>query len=302
MPVAGEGGIHRKDEETDCQNRRKETGRSSEFGGSGEQVEPIRSVQDSSAGTTNFISYRFECRSAEVASHRVPIAKTARAVSHTSQSSPTKVARRFCPEFCQRDATMDVRPPTGLAGSHHGRQTWGGEQNIPVDCSRRPRMERREHGCDDDKARHEHFAVYSASVCSMITDGMFMGRITAHQRGLLGCRVGEAQNPGPHDGLRKPFLRNTQLDSDSDAPIMRGVSSVSGIAQHPVGPRRRVRGRVQSDTSDTSVRRKRSERCEEHVQDGVVDVMEASRRLVLAPQSREGRHCLSRTCVCPRSI
>ena len=53
-----------------------------------------------------------------------------------------------------------------------------------------------------------------------------------------------------------------------------------------------MRRSVQSDTSDTSVWRNRfavlSERCEEHVQDGVVDVPEASRRLVLAPQSREG--------------
>ena len=75
-----------------------------------------------------------------------------------------------------------------------------------------------------------------------------MGRITAHQRGLLGCCVGEAQNPGPQDGVEEdPSLRDTQLDSDSDAPVMRSVSSVSGIAPHPVGPRRRVRRRVQSD-------------------------------------------------------
>ena len=46
-------------------------------------------------------------------------------------------------------------------------------------------------------------------------------RVIAHQWGLLGCRVGEASNPGPVQ-TRSAKLRTTQLDSDPEQVVTGG--------------------------------------------------------------------------------
>ena len=79
------------------------------------------------------------------------------------QCRTTEIARRFRAQLCGRDAAVDLGPPTGFAGSHHGGEARGGGKNLPVVVSRRPRVACHAHGCFDDRVRSKHVAVCCGS-------------------------------------------------------------------------------------------------------------------------------------------
>ena len=67
-------------------------------------------------------------------------------------------------------------------------------------------------------------------------------RLIAHQRGLLGCRVGEASNLGPVQ-TRSAKLRTSQLDSDPEQVVRSGrYALLSGNSSEDGGPTVRMPG------------------------------------------------------------
>ena len=114
---------------------------------------------------------------------------------------------------------MDLGPPTGFKGSHHGG---------PVVVSRRPRVACRAHGCSDDRVRSKHVAVNRGSHGAMT--GQQSGSrgdaplpqqvvdICAWRDALYGLRrvrVGEAPHPGPR---RRRRVRSWSVASSWSGP------------------------------------------------------------------------------------
>ena len=156
MPVAAQirerEAFIERGEETDCQNRRRTTGRSSEFGEREnklnqlrafripQQEQPISSVPDSSAEVQ-----RLQTIVSQLQRHLEQSATGANPVG--CEKTLSRIVSRRCNNGCS-NRQQDLQEAT------LGRQTWGGDQNIPVDGSRRPRMERREHRRRQGQAAH----------------------------------------------------------------------------------------------------------------------------------------------------
>ena len=165
-PNPREGGLHRTGKETERQNRKERQVRSVEE--AEHKLKQLR-ILCTTAGSTSWTDRgRFRCQSTEVASDRGRVAKAVGTLWRTRDSSgcqcsTTEIARRFRAQLCGGDAAVDLGPPTGFAGSHHGGEARGGGKSLPVVVSRRRRVACCAHGCSNDRVRCKHVAVNRGS-------------------------------------------------------------------------------------------------------------------------------------------